>query len=93
MPFSVGYFSLQIEFNYGALRLINAFYVYQVTQSMAATLQLPIVGMGIATIANGSSMMISSGLLKFAEIDGRVMRDVPVAIAPLLQLCDRSTPI
>ncbi len=53
-----------------------------VTQSMAATLQLPIVGMGIATIANGSSMMISSGLLKFAEIDGRVMRDVPVAIAP-----------
>jgi predicted aspartyl protease len=53
-----------------------------VTGSMAATLRLPVAGIGRMKIADGSLVILPVALVKSQEIDGRYRMDVPVAVAP-----------
>lgn len=53
-----------------------------ITESIATQLNLPIVGMDLATIADGSVVLLPVSQVKSKEIDGRVIRDLSVAIAP-----------
>lgn len=53
-----------------------------VTQSIAATLRLPVVGASRMTIANGSTVTLPIALVKSQGVDGRVKVQVPVAVAP-----------
>lgn len=53
-----------------------------ITRSIAATLGLPPVGSAKIRIANGSVVVLPIALVKSNEIDGRVKRDIPVAVAP-----------
>jgi len=53
-----------------------------ITQSMATTLGLPMVGREFMQIADGSFVMLPIALAKSQEIDGRLMRDMKVGVAP-----------
>lgn len=53
-----------------------------VTASMAYTLQLQTVGTKLVTVADGAIVELPISLIKSIEIDGRLKRKVPVAVAP-----------
>jgi predicted aspartyl protease len=53
-----------------------------ITRSMAATLRLAPSGWAKASLADGSVAILPIALLKSTEIDGRLKRSLPVAVAP-----------
>jgi predicted aspartyl protease len=53
-----------------------------ITRSMAASLRLPLAGLGRMQVADGSVVIMPIALVKSQEIDGRFRMAVPVAVAP-----------
>lgn len=53
-----------------------------ITATMAQALNLPIVGMGRFTMADGRSVMMPIGQLNSLVIDGAALRNINVAIVP-----------
>ncbi len=53
-----------------------------ITRSMAQSLQIPLVGAGRFTLADGRSVLFPIGRLQSLSIDGATIRDVNVAITP-----------
>jgi len=53
-----------------------------ITESMAVTLGLRLVGGELMQVADGSVVILPIALVKSQEIDGRLMRDMEVGVAP-----------
>ncbi|HEY9614962.1 retropepsin-like aspartic protease [Allocoleopsis sp.] len=53
-----------------------------ITEMMAASLRLPVAGIGTMQVADGSVVIMPIALVQSQEIDGRFRMDVPVAVAP-----------
>ncbi|MEQ9358795.1 retropepsin-like aspartic protease family protein [Coleofasciculus chthonoplastes] len=56
-----------------------------ITESMATALNLPVVGMDLATIADGSVVTLPVALVDSQKINSRVKTDVVVSVAPPAQ--------
>lgn len=51
-----------------------------ITPAMAATLELPVVGEAVVTVADGAVAALPVTVLKSQEIDGRILREMPVIV-------------